>query len=96
MTLAVFIVLTIVIGWFVPRLVVERMASTTGVVVGSLAALVLGVVVIWVGSQAFAAAGIGDAQTEFDRGFNAWKIMLLLAPASALTARRAQSSGASE
>ncbi|MEM8753062.1 MAG: hypothetical protein AAGF90_08805 [Pseudomonadota bacterium] len=79
-----------VIGWFVPAVAVKRMPSTLGAVLGVVAALALGAGAVWLTAQAAAALGSGDARAAFDRGFNAWKFMILLAPAAALHARRAQ------
>ncbi|MBY8974623.1 hypothetical protein KHP62_02315 [Rhodobacteraceae bacterium NNCM2] len=88
MTLVLFIIAVILIGWFVPRLVMDRYTGPYAVVIASAVALILGAAVIWFGAQLAAMIGDFDAQTEFDRGFNAWKIMLLIAPASALQRRK--------
>ena len=88
MSIVVFIVLTILIGWAVPRFLVPRLPDGMAVVVASLIALAVGVGVIWIGAQLFDAAGIEDATSAFERGFNAWKIMLLIAPAVAIHTRR--------
>ncbi|MEM9043773.1 MAG: hypothetical protein AAGC81_03690 [Pseudomonadota bacterium] len=88
MTLVIFIIAVILIGWFAPRLVVDRVDGSAGIWLGSIAALLVGVGVIWLGAQGAEIAGLGDAKTEFDRGFNAWKIMLFIAPAAALHRRR--------
>ena len=79
-----FIVVTLAIGWVVPRLVIDRVSVRYPILLSSAVACALGAAVIWLGAQAAGALGLGDAQTEFDRGFSAWKIMLLLAPAAAL------------
>ena len=88
MLLALFILAIILIGWFVPAAVVARIPGGAGVVLGCAAALLLGAGVIWLGAQAAEALGVEESRSAFDRGFNAWKIMLLIAPASALAARR--------
>lgn len=88
MLLALFIFGVILIGWLVPPLVVARMPSKAGFALGCIAALALGAAFIWLGAQAAEALGVEEHRSAFDRGFNAWKIMLLLAPASALHARR--------
>ncbi|GAA0312658.1 hypothetical protein [Rhodovulum strictum] len=88
MVLVVFILLSILIGWFVPRLLVRRIPGRLAVPVAILAALALGAGAVWLGAQGFDLAGIEDADSAFARGFNAWKIMLLVAPASALQTRR--------
>ncbi|MEM7744474.1 MAG: hypothetical protein AAF409_12270 [Pseudomonadota bacterium] len=88
MVLVVFIVITLLIGWFGPQWLVPRLPGSMPVLVASVATLALGAGTVWAGAQLFGAAGVEEAQSAFDRGFNAWKIMLLLAPASALHAAR--------
>ncbi len=97
MILGVFIVVTLAIGWFVPRLVMDRVALRYPILMSSAVACALGAAVIWIGAQAAGTLGLGDAQTEFDRGFSAWKIMLFLAPAAALHRQKQRASeGAAE
>ncbi|MEM1275087.1 MAG: hypothetical protein AAGH74_01040 [Pseudomonadota bacterium] len=93
MTLVLFIIAVILIGWFAPRPIVDRVDGTVGLWVACISALLIGVAVIWLGAQAAELAGLGDAKTEFDRGFNAWKIMLFVAPASAVHRRRQTAKG---
>lgn len=93
MLLTLFILGVILIGWFVPAAIVARMPSGAGFVLGCVAALGLGAAFIWIGAQAAEALGIEEQRSAFDRGFNAWKIMLLIAPASALAARRKINAG---
>ena len=93
MLLALFILGVILIGWLVPPLIVTRMPSKAGFVLGCAAALGIGAAFIWLGAQAAEALGIEEHRSAFDRGFNAWKIMLLIAPASALHTRRKMSEG---
>ncbi len=88
MLLALFILGVILIGWLVPPLIVSRMPSKVGFALGCITALALGAAFIWIGAQAAETFGIEEHRSAFDRGFNAWKIMLLIAPASALAARR--------
>lgn len=90
MMFVVALIACALIGWFVPRLIIARMASAAGAVIGCVVALALGAAAVWLLAQASGALGLGDARAEFDRGFNAWKFMLLLAPAAALDARRRQ------
>ncbi len=90
MVLVVFIVTTIFIGWAVPRYLVPVLPRKIAVVAASVAALACGAGVIWIGAQIFGAAGVEDADSAFDRGFNAWKIMLLIAPAVAIHTLRNQ------
>lgn len=93
MLLTLFILGVILIGWFVPAMIVSRMPSGAGFVLGCIPALVLGAAFIWAGAQAAEALGIEEHRSAFDRGFNAWKIMLLIAPASALSTRRKMTAG---
>jgi len=88
MILFLSIPVMIVIGWVVPRAVVRRMRSRWSVLWGSLLALGLGAGFIFAGAEVAEAFGLGDARTEREAALNAWKIMLLLAPAAALDARR--------
>ncbi|MEM7671046.1 MAG: hypothetical protein AAF317_18295 [Pseudomonadota bacterium] len=88
MTLVLFILAVVLIGWGVPRLVVDHYPGPVQILVASVVALAIGAGVIWIGAQVAEAVANYDAQTEFDRGFNAWKIMLLIAPASALHRRK--------
>lgn len=96
MVLALFILGAILIGWFAPRPIVARLPGATGMAAGIGAALVLGALFIWLGAQAAGALGVEPAQSAFERGLNAWKIMLLVAPAAALHARRAAAKPAEE
>jgi hypothetical protein len=91
--LALFILGVILIGWFTPAFVVRRMPSGLGFAFGCIAALTLGAGFIWLGAEAAEAFGIEESRSAFDRGFNAWKIMLLIAPASALHTRRKTTAG---
>ncbi len=93
MLLALFILGVILIGWFVPPIIVSRMPSNVGFALGCAAALALGAAFIWAGAQAAEVLGIEEHRSAFDRGFNAWKIMLLIAPASALHIRRKMTAG---
>jgi len=90
MVLAIFIVGVVLIGWFAPAFIVSRMPTSGGFAVASIIALALGAGFIWLGAMGADALGIEDQRAAFDRGFNAWKIMLLIAPASALHTRRRQ------
>ena len=93
MLLGLFILGVILIGWFVPPMIVTRMPSKAGFVLGCIVALGIGAAFIWLGAQAAEALGIEEHRSAFDRGFNAWKIMLLIAPASALHTRRKMTEG---
>lgn len=92
MTFIAAIIACALIGWFVPGMVVTRIGGTAGFLIGVAAALALGAAAVWLAAQAAGAMG-ADPAVEFDRGFNAWKFMILLAPASALAARRKTDAG---
>ena len=88
MLLLIFIIGTLAIGWYVPQIFLNHARFRFAGVFAVVIALLLGALFIWLGAQVFGALGLGDPKTEFDRGFSAWKIMLLVAPASALQAVR--------
>ena len=90
MVLAVMIIGVILIGVIVPRQFVARMPSGLGVMIGCSIALILGAAFVWLAAAGFDLAGIEERGSAFDRGFNAWKIMIFLAPAAALSLRKAQ------
>ncbi|MEM8793581.1 MAG: hypothetical protein AAGE80_18325 [Pseudomonadota bacterium] len=71
-----------------PRPLVERIGGSKGIWIASIATCIVGAAVIYAGAYGAEALGIADAKTEIDRGINAWKIMLLVAPASAMHRRR--------
>ena len=79
---------TIVIGWFVPKPVLRFLPGRRGMITGVLAALAAGVGFIWLAAAFGEAVGYGPSGQEFERGFNAWKIMILWAPAAALHHQR--------
>lgn len=78
----------IAIGWFVPLLGVRYLPGKRGMVAGVVAALAAGVAFIWLAAEFGEAINYGPSEPEFERSFNAWKIMLLWAPAAALHHRR--------
>ncbi|MEM7057064.1 MAG: hypothetical protein AAF557_05700 [Pseudomonadota bacterium] len=88
MVLVVFIVLTILIGAVVPQVLVPRLPARHAVLIASVVTLALGAGAVWVGAQIFGALGVEEAGSAFDRGFNAWKLMLLIAPGSAIHANK--------
>ncbi|MEL6794695.1 MAG: hypothetical protein AAFP78_14640 [Pseudomonadota bacterium] len=87
MTFVLAFIACALIGWFVPAYAAQRMPGAGGLIFGVGAALILGAAAVWLAAQATGLTG-ADPDAEFARGFNAWKIMILLAPASALSARR--------
>ena len=82
-----FLVGILLIGWFIPQTIMRRANFRFAAVLAVVCALVSGALFIWMGAQIAGVMGIGDAATEFERGFNAWKIMIFLAPASAIQAK---------
>lgn len=89
MVIAVFIMICLLIGWAGPRFLVPVLPSGMAVVLASVITLAAAAGAVWVGAQFFGMAGIEEAGSAFDRGFNAWKILLLMVPAVALhTSRR--------
>ena len=90
MVLAIFIVRVVLIGWFAPAFIVSRMPSSGGFDLARIIALALSAGFIWLGAMGADALRIEDQRAAFDCGFNAWKIMLLIATASALHTRRRQ------
>lgn len=90
MVVAAFILICVLIGWLLPQWLVPRLPRRLAIAAASMVALGLGAGVVWVCAQLFGVLGIEAADSAFARGFKAWKIMLLVAPASALHARRGQ------
>lgn len=88
MVIAVFIVLCIAIGWAGPRLLVPVLPPRAAVILASVITLAAAAGAVWMGAQLFGLAGIEEAGSAFDRGFNAWKILLLMVPAVALHTSR--------
>ena len=93
MTFVIAFLACAAIGWFVPAFAVRKAPGALGVILGVGGALILGVGAVWLAAQATGLTG-ADPEAEFARGFNAWKFMILLAPAAALNARRRQKDGA--
>ncbi|MEM7671358.1 MAG: hypothetical protein AAF317_19910 [Pseudomonadota bacterium] len=84
MTLFLFIAVTLAVGWFVPLWLQPYVPAKSFVLISSLAAIVAGVAATFALAQLLGITGIADAGEEWERGFNAWKIILLWAPAAAL------------
>jgi hypothetical protein len=89
-----FLVGSLTIGWFVPQAILRHANFRFAGVLAVICALFTGALFIWIGAQAVGLLGFGDAKNEFERGFNAWKIMLFLAPASAIQAQRRKTTSA--
>ena len=98
MTLVICLILLIPLGVFLPKAAVERMPTTLGVILGAGAALLIGAGVVYAVAQALAAATGADAKLAFESGFNAWKLLIFLAPAAGIHYRRqaAKADGAAE
>lgn len=82
-----FLVGILLIGWFIPQAILWRANFKFAAFLAVVCALVSGALFIRLGAQIAGLIGIGDAAAEFERGFNAWKIMIFLAPASAIQAQ---------
>lgn len=88
MTLIICLILLVPLGVFLPKMAVERMPTTLGVILGAGAALLVGAGVVYVVAQVLAAAAGADAKLAFESGFNAWKLLIFLAPAAGIHYRR--------
>ncbi|MEM6439382.1 MAG: hypothetical protein AAF763_06795 [Pseudomonadota bacterium] len=88
MTLIICLILLVPLGVYLPKLAAERMPSTLGVILGAGAALLVGAGVVYVVAQSLAAATGADAKLAFESGFNAWKLLIFLAPAAGIHYRR--------
>lgn len=88
MTLVLGLIAVIPLGWYLPRMGHARLGGLVGAAIGVAAALILGFAAIFVLAQAVAALRGSEAKLEFEAGLNAWKLLILLAPASALNVRR--------
>jgi hypothetical protein len=90
LTLALGLLLLIPLGIWLPRLGARRLGGDVGAAIGAAGALVVGFGVIWGLAFAVAALTGADATLQSESGFNAWKLLIFLAPASALHIRRQQ------
>ena len=88
MTLVICLALLIPLGVLVPRLIVPRMPTGLGVLLAAAAALGLGFLVVLGVAEAAAALTGRDSKLAFESGFNAWKLLVFLAPAAGLHFRR--------
>ena len=93
MTIVICLVLLIPLGLLAPKLVVERLPSGLGVLLGAALALGLGFGVVHLVAQGMALAAGADPKLAFESGFNAWKLLLFLAPAAGLHFRRKAARG---
>lgn len=88
MIFVVAILGVLLIGWFVPRLVMARLAGRAGMVAGIALAWALGFAFVYGAAWLVAEITAADLKDEVERAVNAWKLILLVAPASALARRR--------
>ena len=88
MTLLICLVLLVPLGVLVPKWIVGRMPSALGIALGAAVALGLGFGVVMGVAEGVAAMTGADAKLEFESGFNAWKLLVFLAPAAGLHFRR--------
>ena len=88
MTLVICLALLVPLGVLVPKWVVGRMPSALGIALGAGLALASGFAVVMGVAEAVAAVTGADAKLQFESGFNAWKLLVFLAPAAGLHFRR--------
>lgn len=94
MTLLICLAVLVPLGVLIPKWVVGRMPSGLGIALGAGLALGVGFGVVLGVAEAVAALTGADAKLEFEGGFNAWKLLVFLAPAAGLHFRRqAQKAG---
>ncbi|WP_339948521.1 hypothetical protein [uncultured Albimonas sp.] len=84
MTPAIAVVLMLVVGWVLPLGGRKLLGGRRGVWIGGVLALIATVGVAWVVGEGVAALREGDPRAEFDKAFNAWKLMILYIPAVCL------------
>ncbi len=84
MTPAIAVALMLVVGWFLPLWGRGLLGGRKGVWIGGALAFVATVGVAWVVGEGVAALRDGDPRAEFDKAFNAWKLMILYIPAVCL------------
>ncbi|MEM1313222.1 MAG: hypothetical protein AAGI51_01615 [Pseudomonadota bacterium] len=94
MTLIICLILLIPLGIYLPKLAAERMPTTLGVILGAGAALLLGAGLVYGVAQVLAAVAGADAKLAFESGFNAWKLLIFVAPAAGIHYRRQAAKGA--
>lgn len=88
MTLVICLILLLPLGVWLPKLAVGRMPSGAGVLLGAGAALALGAGVAYAVGFAMAALMGTNATDEINASFNAWKLLIFLAPAAGIHYRR--------
>lgn len=88
MILVLAIVGVILIGWAVPGIGMRLVPGTAGMVIGVAAAWLLGFAYVWGAAVLTAQLTGADLKDEVEKAVNAWKLILLIAPAAALHRRR--------
>ena len=86
--MVVSIIGTLAIGWYVPQVLIRSVRIPFVGLIAVICALLLGALFVWTSAQVVGVLDMGDARAAFERGFNAWKVMLFVAPASALQATK--------
>jgi hypothetical protein len=79
-----------VIGWFGPALALRVGSGRLAAVAGVLAAWLIGFAYVYGAAYLTTSLFGGDLRDEVERSINAWKLILLIAPASALHHLRAK------
>jgi len=88
MTLVICLILLIPLGLWLPKMAVARMPSGLGILLGAGAALAAGAAVAYGVGFAMAAIFGTNPTDEVNASFNAWKLLIFLAPAAGLHFRR--------
>ena len=88
MTILVCLALLIPVGVLIPRLVIARMPTGVGAALAVALALGVGAGVVYAAAPVLGAIRGTDPKLEFEAGFNAWKLLIFLAPAAAIRFRR--------
>ena len=93
MTILACLVLLVPLGVLIPRLVVRRLPNGAGVALAVLITLAAGAGVVYAAAPLLGALKGTDPKLEFETGFNAWKLLIFLAPAAAIHFRRKAAAG---
>ncbi|MEO0679583.1 MAG: hypothetical protein AAF192_04110 [Pseudomonadota bacterium] len=88
MTLVICLILIVPLGVWLPKLIVGRMPSGLGVLLGAGAAMAAGAAIAYGLGFLVASATGSNAVDEINAAFNAWKLLIFLAPAAGLHYRR--------
>lgn len=93
MTLLICLALLVPLGVLIPRAVVRWRPSGLGIALGAGLALAPGVGIVAGVAYGVTLVRGSDFVLEFDSGFNAWKLLIFLAPAAGLHFRRQAEKG---